>query len=340
MSIRRSVDSLFSFKEAGTMESLSTKASLQVPELSLARYINGSKEEKAQFSTELFNGLKYFGFIILKDHPVEESSLENAYKLSQIFFQLPKDVKNKYLCKDQGTRTGYIPFGKEHAKGNMISDLKEFWHICQKTPRGHELESLYPENIWPTEIIDFETVFTELFKRLDDVAQIMLEALTAPLKIPQDYFLNLTQYGDSILRLLHYPPLDKNQDPNCVRAAAHEDINLITLLVSASSTGLEILDRQGHWLPIKTSAKNIIVDAGDALSRITENVIPSTTHRVVNPKEGENVSRYSIPYFMHPKPTSTLSSIESCRSENSNSEFPDILARDFLMKRLREIGLA
>ncbi len=310
--------------------------SSRVPELSLKAYTHGSEQEKIQFTNELFSGLKEYGFIILKDHPIEIPLLRKAYELSERLFKLPAGTKESYMGPTGGGERGYTPFGKEHAKNNKFPDLKEFWHVGRELTPDHRLSSYFAANIWPKELPEFHNVFQTLFQALDDTGRIMLQALTIPLDVDKDYFTRMTDTGSSILRMLHYPPIVEGGDPNCIRAAAHEDINLITLLVSASSSGLELLDRNGEWLAIETSPDNIIVDSGDMLARITNEVIPATTHRVVNPK-GPNRSRYSMPYFMHPNPDAVLSCLRSC--EGSGRRYPDILANDFLMERLREIGL-
>lgn len=296
----------------------------QVLELSLKAYTHGTESEKFRFVDQLFSGLKEYGFIILKDHPIDIPLLRKAYALSEKLFQLPNSTKESYKGPAGAGERGYTPFGKEHAKNNKFPDLKEFWHVGRDN------------NIWPNEIPEFKATFENMFQALDDAGRIMLQALTIPLDLDKDYFTRMTDRGSSILRLLHYPPIAEGGDPNCIRAAAHEDINLITLLVSASSSGLELLDRQGQWLPIDTSPDNIIVDSGDMLARITNEVIPSTTHRVVNPK-GPNVPRYSMPFFMHPNPDAVLTCIKSC--VGTGAKYPDVLANDFLMERLREIGL-
>ncbi len=296
----------------------------QVPELSLKAYTHGSENEKFRFIDQLFTGLKEYGFIVLRDHPVDLSLLRKAYALSEELFKLPETVKDGYKGPAGAGERGYTPFGREHAKGNPFPDLKEFWHVGRDN------------NIWPREIADFRDVFESIFRALDDAGRIMLQALTIPLEVDRDYFTAMTDQGSSILRLLHYPPIAPGADPNCIRAAAHEDINLITLLVSASSSGLELLTREGQWLAIETSPDNIIVDAGDMLARITNDVIPATTHRVVNPK-GPNMARYSMPFFMHPNPDALLTCLPSCRGDGA--KYPDILANDFLMERLRDIGL-
>mgnify|MGYP001236615358 CR=1 FL=1 len=308
----------------------------RVPELSLNTYINGNESERKEFCEQLWDGFQYFGFIILKDHPIPESLLNKAYKMSQDFFNLPESTKKNYAGVGGGQR-GYTPFGTENAKGNAHPDLKEFWHIGRDLKESNENYSRIPQNLWPEEVTEFKSTFQQLFKALDDTGNIMLEALTPSLDVPKDYFETLTRDGDTKLRLLHYPPIPDDADPNCVRAAAHEDINLITVLVAATQTGLELLDRDGKWLPVETQANNLIVDAGDMLARITNDIVPATTHRVVNPV-GENVSRYSMPFFIHPHPDSVLKCIPSCIGDGA--KYDDITAHEALMERLREIGLA
>lgn len=309
----------------------------KVPELSLKAYTSGSASEKSQFVEQLFSGLKEYGFIILRDHPIDLALLRKAYDLSEKLFALPNERKLEYVSRAGAGQRGYTPFGKEHAKNSKIGDLKEFWHVGRDLPSNHRLAAFFPENIWPAELPEFEGVYQKIFKALDDTGRIMLQALTGPLEVDVDYFARMTDQGSSILRLLHYPPVPEGIEPGAVRAAAHEDINLITLLVSASSSGLELLTREGEWLAVDTSPDNIIVDSGDMIARITNDVIPATTHRVVNPR-GPNKSRYSMPFFMHPNPDAVLSCIPSCR-EDSGEKYPPIVANEFLMERLRDIGL-
>lgn len=309
---------------------------LKVPELSLRAYTQGSSQDKQDFVDQLFAGLREYGFIVLRDHPIDVRLLHRAYALSEKLFQLPLATKQKYVSKDGGNQRGYTPFGKEHAKNSKIGDLKEFWHVGREVASQHRLKRFFPDNIWPTEMPEFTETFQEMFRALDDTGRILLQALTGPLEVDRDYFTRMTDAGSSILRLLHYPPVPAGAEPGAVRAAAHEDINLITLLLSASASGLELLTREGEWLAVDAAPDTIIVDSGDMIARITNEVIPSTTHRVVNPK-GPNVSRYSMPFFMHPNPDALLSCIPSCK--NQGAKFPDILANEFLFERLREIGL-
>lgn len=315
---------------------MSTETLKKVPTLSLNAYTDGSESEKQEFIDQLLMGFKEYGFIILKDHPIKTELLHSAYSLSEEMFALPLDRKLELKTPVGGGQRGYTAFGTEHAKDQSVPDLKEFWHVGRELSPGHEYYEQYPQNVWPSELPEFKTTFLKMYEALDFVGDIILEAFTGPLDLDKNYFREMTKDGNSILRLLHYPPIPDNADPKSVRAAAHEDINLITILVSASASGLELLDRDGNWLPIEAEPDALIVDSGDMLSRITNDVIPATTHRVVNPA-GANVSRYSMPYFIHPNPKAVLSCLDSCRGEKA--KYPDILAQEFLMQRLKEIGL-
>lgn len=308
----------------------------RVPELSLKSYMDGDAETRAEFQAALFEGFKYFGFIILKEHGVDREMLARAYDLSRAFFDLPEDEKLGYNAGPDGQR-GYTPFGREHAKDSSFPDLKEFWHVGREFEAGSPLADVYPPNQWPDNPAGFRETFIRLYDSLEEAGLVMLEALAPTLGVETDYFRAMATNGNSILRLLHYPPVPDDADPNCIRAAAHEDINLITILVAANGAGLELLDRNGQWLPVETDPDNLIVDAGDMLARICNDVIPATTHRVVNPS-GPNVSRYSMPFFMHPHSDALLSCLESCK--NAGAKYPDITAGAFLQQRLEEIGLA
>ncbi len=308
----------------------------RVPELSLRDFTDGTAHERRLFIDALIEGFRYFGFIILKDHAVSRELLQRAYAQSKAFFDLPVEEKRDYARGGDGQR-GYTPFGKEHAKTSKVGDLKEFWHVGREFPEGSPLATIYPPNVWPAQPADFRATFIELYEALEGAGFAMLEALAPSLGVADDYFARMATNGNSILRLLHYPPIPKDADPNAVRAAAHEDINLITILVAAEGGGLELLDRNGEWLAIDTDPENLIVDAGDMLARITNDVIPATTHRVVNPN-GPNVSRYSMPFFMHPHSAALLECIPDCKG--AGAKYPPITADAFLKQRLKEIGLA
>lgn len=309
----------------------------KVAELSLKDFTHGNEQNRKKFIDDLFLGMKDYGFINLRDHGIDSNLLKRAYELSAELFNQSEETKKQYVLKGSGGARGYTPFGKEHAKDSPVMDLKEFWHVGRDPIDGDPSAQYFAPNIWPQEVPEFKELFSRLYNELDKTAFILLKALTYPLELPEDYFDKLAGGGNSVLRLLHYPPIPEGVDPRCVRAAAHEDINLITLLVCASASGLQLKDREGKWMDVETAPHLITVDAGDMLARITNDVIPSTTHRVINPGNTENTSRYSMPYFMHAHPESVLECIPSCRG--SGEKYPPIREHDFLMQRLKEIGL-
>lgn len=310
----------------------------QVPTLSLGSYLHGSEQDKVRFIEQLFHGIKDYGFIVLKDHEVSPSLLNEAYEILAKLYALPEKKKLSYVSELGGGQRGYTAFGKEHAKGSPVMDLKEFWHVGREVEDGHPFAKYYPKNIWPDDTVpEFKPVFEKLYSQLEKAGIQMMEALSYPLQVEKDFFTKMVVEGNSILRLLHYPPIPEGVDPRCVRAAAHEDINFITILPAATTSGLQLKDRDGTWLDIESDYGTLIVDAGDMLARITNDVIPSTTHRVINPQDGKNASRYSMPFFMHPHPESLLSCLPSCRG--AGAKYADITAHEFLMQRLREIGL-
>jgi len=306
-----------------------------VPKLSLLSYVNGTEDEKAKFVKDLSEGLKEYGFIVLKDHTVDQSKVDAAYDYVHEFFKQPLATKQKYAGKNGGQR-GYTPFGVEHAKGNPNPDLKEFWHVGRDLADDSQYKGEYPENVWPSEIPEFKKAFTELYNSMDVTANVLLEAIGRSLDVPSDFFSKMVDDGNSILRTIHYPPVTGQDTENSIRAAAHEDINLITLLVGATDGGLELLDRDGTWLPVSTAPGEIVVDTGDMMSRLTNEILPATTHRVVNPKDA-GTTRYSMPFFVHPHSKAMLSCLPSCEGEGRKYE--DITAGDFLTQRLKEIGL-
>lgn len=319
------------------VETSKSKSTRQVPTISLSHYTSGTSEQKQNFIQQLWTGLKDYGFIILKDHGVSIELQAQAYEILQKFYALPEETKKSYISSAGGGQRGYTPFGQEHAKDSPVMDLKEFWHVGREVSADHPMSAHYPKNIWPTEIPEFKSIFSELFQSLDRAGQNMLEALTGPLGLEKDYFKARVQDGNSILRLLHYPPIPEGVDPRCLRAAPHEDINFITLLPAASAAGLQLKDRDGSWLDVNGEPGTLIVDVGDMLARLSNDVLPSTTHQVVNTPEGKSKSRYSMPFFMHPQSDVDLDCLPSCVGDGK--KYPAIKAGDFLMQRLREIGL-
>lgn len=310
----------------------------KVPHLSLYDYIHGKDSAiKKKFVDELLFGLKEYGFIVLKDHNVGQDLLDRAYQLCQEYFKLPLEKKLKYVGKNSGQR-GHTPFRVEHAKDNKNPDLKEFWHVGRELAFGSPYAGIYPDNVWPKEISEFKKVFLDLYSALDQTANILLSAIGKGLGVQDHYFAEMIADGNSILRLIHYPPTEGEDVKNSIRSAAHEDINLITLLVGATDSGLELLDRDGKWLPIQSAPGEIVVDTGDMMARITNGMLPATTHRVVNPDDGKKV-RYSMPFFVHPHSNALLSCLPSCQNYNGKKPEPDILSGVFLEQRLREIGL-
>ena len=290
----------------------------KVPELSLRSYLEGTQSERIHFIDNLYEGLLDYGFIVLNDHPLKMKQVEDSYKKVMEFFSLPKAIKEKYTSANGGQR-GYTPFLCEHAKDSPFPDLKEFWHVGRELEKGHRFGKIYNPNMWPSEVFEFKKVLLDLFFTLDKMSHS-----------------RMIEDGNSILRAIHYPPVEGQDTKNSIRAAAHEDINLITMLVGATDSGLELKDRDGQWLKVESKPDQIVVDSGDMLSRLTNDVIPATTHRVVNPDESQT-SRFSMPFFVHPNPEAVLKCLPSC--VGAGAKYPDILANDFLLQRLKEIGL-
>ena len=303
-----------------------------VPELSLKAFTEGDAAQRAAFSDAMMRGLQEYGFFILKDHGVPLELLQRAYAEAEGLFALPEEAKTPYA---KGMR-GYTPFGVEHAKDSGHPDLKEFWQVGHDPSPEAPADEPFEPNVWPAEKPGVEPAFRGLFDALNETGVVLLQALAPKLGLAEHYFDDKVRWGTSLLRVLHYPPLAPDADPKAVRSAAHEDINFLTIMVAAKGAGLELLDRDGTWLPVVTEPTNLIVDSGDMLARMTNGVIPATTHRVVNPT-GPNVSRYSMPFFMHPTLATPLDVLESCVGDGA--KFPPITAGEFLDERLRAIGL-
>lgn len=311
----------------------------RVAELSLLSFVKGSPLDKQKFIDDFYRGIVDYGFIILTDHIVDQALVDKAYELSHQLFSLSDIEKENFTCSEKGNQRGYTPFGKERAVGCNASDLKEFWHVGRELACGHQFEKFYPANIWPSQIKEFKETFLKLYQNLDQTSDVLLEALTYHLDLPNTFFKDMTRDGNSILRMIHYPPVKKEQvKTGSIRAAAHGDINLITLLVGARGSGLQLLDRDEKWLDVATRPGELVVDAGDMMSRLTNEVIPSTIHRVINPdSDNYDTHRYSMPFFVHPHPEASLNCLPSC--VGSGAKFPDISAHTFLEQRLEQIGL-
>ena len=309
------------------------------PKVSLLSYKTGTPEEKKQFIDQLFYGLKEFGSVLLTDHGVQTEKIDNAYKRIEEFFSLTEENKLKYCNKEFSGQRGYTPFGKEKAKGNNIADLKEFWHVGRELDEDHHYikTKTYFGNIWPKEIQNFKEDLNDIYSLLDEVSRDLLSAIEVALDAPKNFLTDMVFEGNSILRGIHYPKLKGTEIKGALRAAAHGDINLITLMVGPTDSGLEILDRKGkNWVPVSSFTSEIEVHVGDMLSRITNEIIPSSIHRVVNPSN-ENKARYSMPYFVHPAPEAVLKCIPSCLGKGA--KYPPITSHSFLMERLKDINL-
>ncbi|PYQ56773.1 MAG: isopenicillin N synthase family oxygenase [Acidobacteria bacterium] len=308
-----------------------------IPTVDLNDYTSGGGASRSGLIETLGEGLQEFGFLNVEGHGIDSSLIRGTYDLWQRFFALPDEVKRKYAGIEGGAR-GYTPFGVEHAKDNPLPDLKEFWHVGQEPPEGHPFRNEYPANVWPAELPEIKEPTLRLYSSLERVAENLLRALAEHFEMPRDAFSSMMDVGNSILRILHYPPVKPEHAP-AVRAAAHEDINLITLLCEATDSGLEILTRDGEWMAVETGPGQIVVDAGDMLSRFTNEVIPATTHRVVNPAENAARDRYSMPFFVHPYSSCDLTIPERFTGPDNPPKYPPITAGQFLEQRLREIGL-
>ncbi len=308
--------------------------------LDLSHYTRGTAQERARFISAWGEGLEEYGFVSIINHGVDQGLIERTYADLERLFALPLSVKASHDIPTGGGQRGYTSFGKEHAKNQKVGDLKEFWHVGRDLPAGHPRGSTYGQNTWPAEVPTFKQHSLALFDALDAAAAIMLRALADFCELPNTTFSDMAHQGNSVLRLIHYPPLKNQFIPGGVRAAEHEDINLITLLPESTASGLELLTRDNVWLPIDSLPGQIIVDAGDMLARITNGVIPATTHRVVNPpKHEDDVERYSMPFFVHPWPECVLTVLDSCVTPERPTRAPDITADGFLRQRLKEIGL-
>jgi isopenicillin N synthase-like dioxygenase len=312
----------------------------RIPILDLSHFTNGTAKEREIFVQAWGEGLKEFGFVSLINHGVNSDVIASAYRDAARLFALPSEVKAQYEIPGGGGQRGFTSFGKEHAKNRKVGDLKEFWHVGRELEASHPKRSTYGFNPWPKEVPDFKKNMLSLYGALDAAAAVMLRALADYFALPSGTFADMAQDGNSVLRIIHYPPLKDMFIPGGVRAAEHEDINLITLLCESTSSGLEILTRQGEWLAVDALKGQIVVDSGDMLSRITNEVVPSTTHRVVNPRSADDDTvRYSMPFFVHPYPDCMLRVLENCIRADNPKRYPDITADDFLLQRLREIGL-
>ncbi len=308
----------------------------RIPSLDIRRF----DHDRAAFVAELGAAYREWGFCGIHGHGLSPALIDGAYAAFKRFFALPLANKLHYQVPGTGGARGYTPFGIETAKDSQYPDLKEFWHIGRELPAGSKYAAVMPPNLWPSEVPEFKPFGYGLYQALDSLGDRVLSALALHIGLPEHFFADKTEFGNSILRPIHYPPITSPEIPN-VRAGAHEDINLITLLVGASAAGLEVLSRSGEWVPFTAEADTIVVNIGDMLQRLTNHVYPSTTHRVVNPPgEAARQPRYSVPFFLHLNPDYLIETLPSCVDAEHPDRYPTpITANDYLMERLREIKL-
>lgn len=321
---------------------MSEKLYDEIPSLDLADFTSGDASKKAKFVQELGDAYNNIGFVAIKNHGLTDELTEQLYGSVKEFFGQPQDLKQKYEVEGLFGQRGYVGKGKEHAKGRSTGDLKEFYHVGQDVTDGDAIKKEYPDNIFPKEVPAFENNTLTAYKTLEAAGRQMLKALAIYLDLNEEYFEDKVHNGNSILRAIHYYPITNTDEveDDAVRAAAHGDINLITLLMGASADGLQILRKDGQWISVTALPDQIVVNVGDMLERLTNNRLKSTIHRVVNPpKELLHTSRYSIPFFMHPRSEMDLTCLESCINDNTPKQYKDMTAGQFLEERLREIGL-
>lgn len=309
-----------------------------IPTVSLKDYLSNDESRKKRFIDTVGMALSEVGFFALSDHNLSDEEIAEAYEKSQDFFGLSTEVKKSYVIPGIQGQRGFTAFGVEHAKDHDAPDLKEFWHIGQELSNPKYSEK-YPNNVWPRESEGFKETMVDVYSKLEGCALSILEACALYINEDKNRISETAVEGNSILRLIHYPALSDDRNPSSVRAAAHEDINLITLLIDATSSGLELLDNNGDWMPIITPKNCIIVDSGDMLQNLTNGFYKATTHRVVNPDNSKD-ARYSMPFFVHARSEVLLNPISSCLEKTGGEKkYPDITAGDYLHKRLVEIGL-
>lgn len=310
-----------------------------IPSVDLRDFVSGDATRKEKFTAEIGAAFEDIGFVALSGHFLSEDLVEQLYGEIKQFFQLPQSTKDSYEIEGIGGQRGYTSFGKEHAKGKKEGDLKEFWHFGQYVENNPKLEAEYPDNVNVKELSEFNSVGKETYQMLEKTAKYVLRALALHLDLDEMYFDEWIKNGNSILRPIHYPPIT-SEPKNAVRAAAHGDINLITLLMGAHGKGLQVKNHQGEWVDAIARTDQLMINVGDMLSRLTNNKLKSTIHQVVNPpKELWGTSRYSIPFFMHPISEMPLNCLEDCIDDQNPKGFEDITAGDYLHERLIELGL-
>lgn len=311
----------------------------QIPSVDLRDFLSDDPARKQKFVNEIGKAYEEIGFVALKGHFLDDALVEALYHEVQNFFSLPVETKHKYEIPGIGGQRGYVGFGKETAKGFKKGDLKEFWHFGQYLDENSKYQSEYPENVEVTELPKFNEVGKQTYQMLEKTGKYVLRALSLHLGLEENYFDQYIAEGNSILRPIHYPPITQEPD-DAVRAAAHGDINLITLLMGAQGKGLQVQNHNGDWIDAIAEADELMINVGDMLSRHSNNKLKSTIHRVVNPpRELWGTSRYSIPFFMHPVSEMKLDALENCVDDNHPKLYPDTTAGEYLRERLIELGL-
>ncbi|TAF45964.1 MAG: isopenicillin N synthase family oxygenase [Sphingobacteriales bacterium] len=315
---------------------------VNIPRLDLNHYIHGNAQQRKQFSDAIGSAFTDTGFITVTNHGLDKTLITALYQQVEQFFSLPDTVKSQYEKVELAGQRGYTTKGKEKAKDANTPDLKEFWQTGQYVEDGDAIKADYPDNMIVTELPAFNTVTKQIYQQLEQAGKILLQAISVYLGLPENYFNDKVHNGNSILRAIHYFPIlnPETLPHDAVRAGAHEDINLITLLIGASADGLEVLTRDNQWFAIKAQGDDIVVNVGDMLQRLTNNKLRSTTHRVVNPPIAlMKNSRYSVPFFLHPKMSMPLNCLPNCVDSQNPIAYNDITAGEYLDERLREIGL-
>lgn len=291
------------------------------------------------FAQKLGRSFEEYGFAIIADHGIPEELIRRAEEKARSFFALPESVKRKYHVEGGGGARGYTPFGIETAKGHKAHDLKEFWHVGRDLPEGHRFSDHMPGNLWPAEVPSFKDTFQELYGTFDRTGLKILKAIARYLKIREDYFEDAVKDGNSVLRALHYPPQSEPTGEH-IRAGAHEDINAITLLLGAEEAGLELLTKDGRWIPVSPKSGELVINIGDMLQRLTNGVLRSTSHRVINPaSDRASHARYSIPFFLHFRSDFEIEALPDTVPAGESPKWAPISANDYLQERLREIKL-
>jgi isopenicillin N synthase-like dioxygenase len=312
---------------------------MSIPVVDLANFLSGDPAKKSLFVQQLGKAYEEVGFVAVKNHGVPDELIANLYEYVQQFFSLPLEKKLAYEIPGLAGQRGYTSFGREHAKGSEAPDLKEFFQYGQTVEDQDVISNEYPDNVSVKEVEDFNKTLFDSYRNFEKSGKAMLQAIALYLNLDEHYFDEFIHNGNSILRCIHYPPIT-NEPKSAIRAEQHEDINLITLLVGASADGLQILTRQNEWVGVTSLPEQIVVNVGDMLQRLTNNKLRSTTHRVVNPsRDLWHTSRFSIPFFLHPRSEMSLACLESCIDNEHPKAYDDVTAGEYLDERLREIGL-